>query len=100
MTWFSPSILPVFRLGAMYSGIDHILSRCLDRSEKILSKRPDRYFYHLYLTLKGEEVLKIRSPQRQFSEISVRKTIRDLEFSEHFIVKFLASLPLLGFSNS
>ena len=34
-----------------------------------------------------------------FRKISVRKTICDLEFSEHFVVKFLACLPLLGFSN-
>ena len=34
-----------------------------------------------------------------FRKISVRKTIWDLEFSEHFFPKFLACLPLLGFSN-
>ena len=35
-----------------------------------------------------------------FRKISVRKTICDLEFSEHFIVKFLACLTLLGFSGA
>ena len=40
-----------------------------------------------------------RATNDNFRKIPVRKTICDLEFSEHFIVKFLACLPLLGFSN-
>ena len=39
------------------------------------------------------------APNVNFWKIYVRKTIWDLEFSEHFSVKFLACLPLLGFSN-
>ena len=38
-------------------------------------------------------------PTTIFGKISVRKTIWDLEFSEQFVVKFLACLPLLGLSN-
>ena len=43
---------------------------------------------------------KTGAPNVNFRKISVRKTIWDLEFSEHFFKKFLACLPLLGFSNT
>ena len=39
------------------------------------------------------------APNVNFRKISVRKTIRDLEIFGTFVVKFLACLPLLGFSN-
>ena len=38
-------------------------------------------------------------PTTIFGRISVRKAILDLEFSKHLLQKFLACLPLLGFSN-
>jgi len=40
-----------------------------------------------------------RGTQRQFWKISVRKTIWDIEFSEHLLLNFFACPPLLGFSN-
>ena len=39
------------------------------------------------------------APNVNFWKITARKTIWDLEFWKHLSVKFLACLPLLGFSN-
>ena len=41
------------------------------------------------ITPLGRSQRSARGTQRQFWKISVRKTICDLEFSEHIVVKFL-----------
>ena len=73
-----------------FSAPTAIIFQGLSRTFKVCAN-PDCYNWLII----GSE-----APNVNFRKISVWKTIWDLEFSEHyFVVKFLACLPLLGFSN-
>ena len=89
-----------FPFGSIQSGKQDYLSRC-SAKKFVFHLLSNRIFWKLFVSGKPTFATPFsRGTQRQFSEnICSEDDFRSRIFGTAFVVKFLACLPLLGFSN-